>query len=126
MYFKIIILVFIPILFFSFTNNNIKTNSSKSNVCFEYEILPIFKNNCGISGCHNADSKKSGYVLTSFLSITEKGIIPKKPEKSPIYQVLLPNSSKPMPPKPHKSLRNDEIELIKKWIVEGAKKEKCQ
>lgn len=94
-------------------------------ICFEKEVLPIFKKNCAIPQCHDTETKQSGFVLNSHMNIVMKGIHPGKPEKSIIYRVLTEETTKPMPPKPNKSLKKEEIELIQSWILQGAKKEKC-
>ena len=97
----------------------------KPSICFETDVLPIFKKNCAIPQCHDTETKQSGFVLNSHMNIMMKGIHPGKPEKSIIYRVLSEDALKPMPPKPYKSLKKEEIELIQSWILQGAKKEKC-
>src|SRR6186713_3307880 len=52
-------------------------------VCFNTEILPLFIVNCGMSGCHDAVSHKSGYDLTTYSGIMV-GIVPFKPESGTI------------------------------------------
>ncbi len=63
--------------------------SDSTTICFERDILPIFLSNCAMSGCHDAQSREGGYVLTSYETITAKGIVPYQPNKSEIYKVLI-------------------------------------
>jgi hypothetical protein len=90
-------------------------------VSFKQQVLPIIRQHCALSGCHNAESKMSGYILTSYATITEKSVVAKKPEKSILMRVLDPSYPKHMPPKDHAPLTPEAIETIRQWILEGAK-----
>ncbi len=91
-------------------------------VCFDSEVLPIFQSNCTQSGCHNAQDKKSGYILTDYASITRKGIIAGNYAKSKMYQVLIQNGGdEAMPQAPYSKLSVAQISTIALWIKQGAK-----
>lgn len=93
----------------------------QTSVSFKQQVLPIIRQNCALAGCHNAESKMSGYILTNYTTITEKSVVPKKPEKSMLFRVLDPSYPKHMPPKGHAPLAPESIAIIKQWILEGAK-----
>jgi uncharacterized membrane protein len=90
-------------------------------VCFESEILPLFQSNCAKSGCHDAATRREGYVLDSYANIMRKGIAAGKADNSKIYKVLFETGSDKMPQPPNPDLTAAQKALIGKWINEGAK-----
>ncbi len=95
--------------------------NSDTLVCFEGDILPIFISSCAKSGCHDAASGKEGYVLNSYQNITKKGIVPGKASDSKIFRVLTEDGDDRMPQSPYPPLLASQIDLVKRWINEGAK-----
>lgn len=96
------------------------TTGNKS-ICFETDILPLFKSNCAKSGCHDAASKSDGYQLDSYATITAKNFKAGNAADTKIYKVL--NETDPgkiMPQPPNAPLTADQKALIAKWINEGA------
>ena len=97
-------------------------------VYFENQILPIFISNCAISGCHDANSAQEGVVLTNYNNIMKK-IKPGNVNDSEYYTVLNTAGEKLMPRNPSTgigySLPADQINLIKNWIIQGAKNNYC-
>jgi hypothetical protein len=97
-------------------------------VCFQSEILPLFQSFCAKSGCHDAVTKKDGYVLDSYDNlfkkegkITSGNIRGGKPESSLLYTVMFESGSDKMPPAGNLDLTIDQKNLIARWIREGAK-----
>jgi hypothetical protein len=90
-------------------------------ICFEADILPLFSTGCAKSGCHNAASASDGYVLDSYNNIVKKGLKSGDAKGSKLYQVLLETGSDRMPPPPNAAFTTTQINLIAKWINEGAK-----
>jgi hypothetical protein len=90
-------------------------------VCFETDVLPIFVSSCAKSGCHDVVSKKEGYILDSYNNIIKKGIKAGNAAESEIYKVLSKSGSDRMPQPPNPGLTASQIDLIGKWINEGAK-----
>ena len=97
-------------------------------VCFESEILPIFRSNCAKSNCHDATTRKDKYVLDSYDNLfredgkyEDDNIKPGDPNKSRLYQVLFENGNDKMPPPGNTDLTDDQKNLIARWIIEGAK-----
>jgi hypothetical protein len=91
-------------------------------LCFEGDILPIFKNSCAISGCHDG-SGESDLILNSYQNIME-GIKPGDPSGSEIYRAITATSGENKMP-PDQPLSADNRTLIRVWIEQGAKETTC-
>lgn len=89
---------------------------------FQQQVLPIFVSNCAMSGCHDNASHKEGITLTSYTSIMAGGIRAGNPGSSKLYSVIVDGS---MPPRPYSKLTPDQINVINKWISQGAKNNSC-
>ncbi len=99
-------------------------------ICFERDVLPIFQENCALSGCHNSESRKHGYVFDSYENITTsnrgRAIIPYNLKKSKVYKKITEDTNEDrMPPPPNPPLTGTEISVINKWIMAGAPNSKC-
>jgi len=93
------------------------TQTGDTSVCFQRDILPIFTNSCGMSGCHNATTKAKGYDLTSYAGIMNKGVFPYHPNSSGLYTECL---SGKMPVSPVPKLDSTKLSLVFRWINMGA------
>ena len=94
-------------------------------VYFEKDVLPILTTNCAYAGCHNATSAKEGVVLDSYVK-TLKVVKPSNPTASKLYKSITDTDpGDVMPPPPSPKLTTDQINIIYKWIAQGAKDEKC-
>lgn len=95
-------------------------------VYFLNEILPVFVNNCALSGCHDAATATNGVVLDNYENIinTEK-IEPFDLDDSEIYELITENDpNKVMPPSG--KLDDNQINLIGSWITQGAQDLECE
>jgi hypothetical protein len=92
-------------------------------VCFTRAVLPIFQQNCGISGCHTQSAAASGYVFVDFQTITSRGVVAGRASESVVYQVLTRTVNR-MPPAAPLSTAN--IQLIERWLNQGARNTTCQ
>jgi len=92
---------------------------SNGKVCFESSILPIFLSSCAKSGCHDAGSRREGYVLNSYSNIVRNGISPGNAQQSKLYTVLFASGESRMPP--DGPLTQAQKDSIKAWINQGAK-----
>jgi hypothetical protein len=91
-------------------------------ICFESEVLPIFQNNCSMTGCHDAVGE-SGYVLNNYIGISH-AVVSGKPYESPAYKAIIAKSGEgKMPPDKPLSLENRTI--IRLWIQQGARLTSC-
>ena len=91
---------------------------------FEDEVLPILQDYC--IDCHGPDKQKSGFRVDRRVHLLKGGdsglpaVVPGKLHKSYLIEVI--KSDDPeigMPPKGGK-LFDDEVELLERWIAEGA------
>ncbi|MBL7718030.1 MAG: hypothetical protein JNL72_04280 [Flavipsychrobacter sp.] len=107
------------------SNDTTGGGSPDTGICFERDILPIFRSNCAKSGCHDAASHQEGYILDNYNNIMNTGdhdgIIPGNAHESEIYESLVEDDlDKRMPPPPNPALPAAQVELIRRWINEGA------
>ncbi len=90
-------------------------------ICFTEQVLPIFQNSCGTSGCHDSQTAKNGYVYTDYASIM-KSITPGDADGSKAYQAMI-SKFEVMPP--GNPLPADKRIIIRLWIEQGAKQTTC-
>ncbi len=98
-------------------------------VDFAREVQPLLAEHC--LECHGPDDSKGGLVLTSrelalkALKSGAHGIVPGKPDESEmIARLLSTDPDEQMPPPKHREkhpVKSKDIEVLKKWIAEGAK-----
>ena len=86
-------------------------------VNFTEQVLPIFKNSCGTSGCHASGHGESGYVFTDYTSIM-KAVTPGNAKGSKAYQAIT-SAVQLMPP--NNALTSNQRTIIRLWIDQGAK-----
>jgi hypothetical protein len=94
-------------------------------VSFFKDIRPIFQERC--QGCHQPAKKLGGLAMTSIPEMQKGGdseqpvFEPGKPDDSLlIEQIVSQNGQPPAMPKGSDPLNPDQVELIKRWIAEGA------
>jgi len=93
-------------------------------VHFKTDIIPIFTNNCNSNGCHTGTIPSSRIKLDSadaYSQLMKSGsgyVDTLNPPNSVIYVSLI-SVSNPMPPTGKLSDYN--IQLVLKWIQQGAK-----
>jgi WD40 repeat protein len=94
-------------------------------VSYYREVRPIFAQHC--QGCHQPAKAGGGFVMTSHAGLLAKGeqdqpgIVPGKPEESFILDQVTPKNGKALMPKGKEPLTEREINLVRTWIVQGAK-----
>jgi len=88
---------------------------------FSKEVLPIFSQSC--MPCHSGGADaKSKYVLTGYEGVMGTGkdsvanVFAGKADSSTLYQMLQAGKMPPAGP-----LDPAKVELVKKWVVQGAK-----
>lgn len=100
------------------------TTKVDTTVCFSRDILPILVSNCAMAKCHDAISHKEGLVLTSYESALHL-VSPGNPTRSELYKVITTSNQEDLMPPPPGKLSSAQIELIARWIREGAKNRDC-
>lgn len=97
-------------------------------IYFNRDVLPIFAANCSFQGCHHAASPSKGIILDSYQNvITTAKVEGGDLEAGKLYEVITdtdPNDR--MPPSPRKALTGTDIDIIRKWIVQGAQNLSCE
>jgi len=103
----------------------ITDSCSTDTVYFQQSILPVIISNCAKSGCHDAISHKEGFNLTNYSNIM-KLVNPGNPGGSKLYTIIITNNiGDRMPPPPDPKMSQDQIDLIYKWIKQGARNNAC-
>lgn len=98
---------------------------SPDTVYFQQQILPIIVSNCAKSGCHDASSHVEGLNLTTYSGIM-RIVSPGNPGNSKLYRVIVTsNNGDRMPPPPDPRMPQEQVDLIYKWIQQGAKNNAC-
>ncbi len=92
-------------------------------VDFDAQIQPILSDRCFL--CHGPDANKRQADLRLDLEADAKdyAIIPGKPDESELFRRITSDdpAERMPPPKSKLSLTKEEIQLIKRWIEQGAK-----
>src|SRR5580765_8475511 len=102
---------------------NLDTNEA-AKVSYARQIKPLLTDNC--DECHSADEHKGGFEITSVTQLIKGGkkaapaIIPGKPDDSAFVQYLR-GQREPQMPKGNPALTEDELHLVRLWILAGAK-----
>lgn len=99
--------------------------ATSETVSFYKQIRPIFQANC--QGCHQPAKAGGDYVMTAFdrlLAGGESGvaaIAPGKPDESQLLDQVAPDKDgKALMPQGKPALAAAEIDLIRRWIAQGA------
>jgi hypothetical protein len=102
-----------------------RAGDSSKPVSFIKDVAPILKEKC--FGCHGAKNPKGKLDMTKYASLRKGGtkgdpIVPGNPDESYLLTVLTATDKKRMPPKESGApLPQSQIELIERWIAQGAK-----
>jgi WD40 repeat protein len=89
-------------------------------ISFSQQIASIFQNHCVT--CHNARNPQGQYSMADYAAITSGGesgspVVPGRAEESMLFQMIVDGSM----PKDSPSLSSDQVELVRKWIDQGAR-----
>ena len=95
-------------------------------ISFYKQVRPVLQSKC--QGCHQPAKSLGGYVMTDFTRLLAAGesgskpIVAKKPAESELLRQIKPDAKtgKALMPKNADPLHESEIELISRWIAEGA------
>jgi mono/diheme cytochrome c family protein len=92
-------------------------------VSYHRDVRPILADHC--IECHGADEPKGGYRMTSVAELLKSGkkngpgVIPGKPDESPVVRYVR-GELKPQMPKGNPVLSSDALHTIRQWIAAGA------
>jgi len=94
-------------------------------VDFKNEVLPLIAGKCAMPGCHNSPNGEDGVVLDSYAKILME-VTPGRPNNSELWESITETDpDKMMPPPGYPQLTPAEKELIRQWILQGAKETDC-
>src|SRR5262245_177038 len=102
-----------------------KEQKEPAEVSYSRDVRPIFQQHC--QGCHQPAKAQGGYVMTSHAALLKKGdsdepgVVPGKPDESTVVHQITPQNDKPPAmPRNREPLTDFQVNLIKKWIAQGA------
>lgn len=117
----------IPFITFN-NNNNIDTSKfpcSNDTVYYQNQVQPIFNTYCTGTDCHSGPKPKENIDLSSYSKAMSSGKIkPYNAADSKVYKSLIDSDPGDRMP-PTGNLPQEKIDLIKKWINQGAKNNYC-
>lgn len=96
----------------------------EAQVSFEREVLPLLERRC--NQCHHPEKQGGGLDLTRMETMRRGGdelgaaIVPGKPDQSPLIRTLT-GAAEPKMPESGEPLSPAEIDLLRRWIAEGAR-----
>lgn len=91
-------------------------------VSFHKDLKPILTANC--NGCHKADKSKGGLDMTTYAALMKGGkhgapVVPGDPKKSSLVEMI--SGPEPEMPEDGDPLKAEQVDLISRWIEQGAK-----
>jgi mono/diheme cytochrome c family protein len=106
--------------------NGLNSTCDPDTVYFRNTVLPLVVSSCGTRGCHDRESHRDGIILTDYASIITTGKIkPGDPGDSEFFESLTDKDDDLMPPPPQNPLSEEQISLLERWILQGAKDNQC-
>ena len=104
------------------TGLGLTASAQDKTVSYEKDIVPIFKATC--ISCHKPDKKKGKLDMTTYADLIKGGkqgspVKPGDPAKSLIVEMI--SGKEPEMPEKGDALKPEQVELISRWIKEGAK-----
>jgi hypothetical protein len=97
-------------------------------VYFSTSILPLLVSSCAIPGCHDPATAEDGVILNNYANIMNTGDVrPFDLDGSDLFEVITetdPDDRMP-PANEFPPLSENEIDLIRTWILQGAKNNSC-
>jgi hypothetical protein len=96
-------------------------------VYFDNQILPLLISNCTQSGCHNALDHEEGVVLTSYQNLlqTVEQVTNTDFSENKLIRALTDDDVDERMPYQKPPLPQAQIDLITRWIQQGAKNNGC-
>jgi len=96
-----------------------ESSCDPATVYYQNTIKPILASSCAKAGCHDADTKQSGYDFSTYESAFDAS-------REELMEVLTTSDpEKRMPPAYDTPLAEEKIAQINTWISQGAKNNEC-
>ena len=99
-------------------------DASLDKVSYARSVEPLLRDKC--QGCHQPAKPQGKYEMTSFARLVAGGesgaaaVVAGKPDESYLVELISVHDGKAQMPKKGEPLAASEIELIRKWISQGA------
>ena len=98
---------------------------SADTVYFASQLFPLILSSCAMAKCHDNITKAEGVVLTDYANIM-RYVSAGSPTNSKLYRSLIDNDpGNRMPRLPVAPFTQTQIDLVAKWIRQGAKNKSC-
>ena len=94
-------------------------------VSYDKQVRPIFQARC--QGCHQPAKSGGAYVMTDFAHLRASGeshlpaVVPGQPDASHLVEQITPTAGKAEMPKGQPPLAAVEVDLVRRWVAEGAR-----
>jgi hypothetical protein len=98
-------------------------------IYFQQTVLPLLISSCAIPGCHDAGTAEDDVILNNYENIINTADVEAFDlDGSDLYEVITENDPDKLmpPPEDYPALSEDEINLIKNWILQGAQNLSCE
>ena len=105
------------------TKHVVKDPCSPDSVYFQKDIWPLIASNCAKSGCH-ASGSGNDVTYTGYSSVLRE-VKPGNPSSSKLYNILITSDPGDRMPRGNTPLTQAQIDMIYKWIQQGAKNNTC-
>jgi hypothetical protein len=102
-----------------------KPVAANSQTSFSRQVAPILARHC--VACHGPKKPEGDYQLHTFARLMKTGagelpaIVPGKPDESYLVELITSDDADVRMPKEAESLAAADIELVRRWIADGAK-----
>jgi WD40 repeat protein len=112
------------VIFIAILTSISTTRAEENKVSYQRDVLPILRENC--LGCHQPAAKRGDYLMTDFASLLSGGesgqaaIVPNQADQSHLLTEITPHDGVAEMPKSGKPLTDSQIDIIRRWINEGA------
>ena len=113
--------IFLFCYIFCIPHVNADGHEKSEPVSYFKQIFPLLKRSC--QGCHHPGDPNGDLIVTSYDELKRGGmageaIIPGKPDESLLIELI--SGDPPAMPQNQEPLTKEEIDLFKRWIIEGA------
>jgi len=96
-------------------------------VYFQNDILPILISNCSEPGCHDATTRANGVQTSTYVDLMNSQIIRAgDPSESKLWKSITETDPGDRMPQGKPPLTNEQMNLIRRWIEQGAKNTRCE
>ncbi len=95
--------------------------AAETEVSFEQQVRPIFESRCAV--CHGSENGQGGLSLAAHVGLMKGGksgpaVVAGDPDESLLVRLI--SGPEPAMPKAGGALSDDEVALVRKWVLEGA------